>query len=292
MAKIVIRNQPVVISGKLLKVARIPHEPYDCLDRPEEFVREVKAGRIGADIFSFLQDMSNPNPKYDFPFERHRLAVVPITTYADWEQRIGAKTRNMVRKAKKAGVDIRMAEFGDEFVRGVVEIYNETPVRQGSPFKHYRKPFETIKNDLATFFDRSIFVGAYAGKEMIGFTKIVKGTNGRTASLMHILSKIAARDRAPTNALIAKAIEICAERGIGHLHYGVWSRRGLGEFKKNHAFECFDIPRYYVALTAKGRLSLGLKLHRSLKERLPENWVDNIVTLRAKWNQLRQKHSA
>ena len=67
---------------------------------------------------------------------------------------------------------------------------------------------------------------------------------------------------------------------MNKLHYGLWSRRSLGEFKKNHAFEQYEIPRYYVPLTAKGRVALSLKLHRKMGERLPGKWQDYLAEQR------------
>ena len=94
-------------------------------------------------------------------------------------------------------------------------IFNETPIRQERRFLHYGKSFETVKRDFARFLFREELVGAYAGDELIGF--VFMGDAGRYASLGQIISAVRHRDKSPTNALVAKAIEICAERGIPHL---------------------------------------------------------------------------
>ena len=146
---------------------------------------------------------------------------------------------------------------------------------------HYAKSFETLKRDHETFLSRSDFIGAFYRGEMIGFIKFVVGKN--VASLMQIISKFAHRDKAPTNALIAKAVEMCAERKIAHLHYGVWSRRGLGVFKINHGFQRREVPRYYVPLNFKGQAFLGLRLHRNPRDYLPGGWQDYLAELRGKW---------
>jgi hypothetical protein len=105
---------------------------------------------------------------------------------------------------------------------------------------------------------------------------------------MNIISMISHRDKAPTNALIARAVEICAQRGVPYLHYGLWSKRGLGDFKKHHAFEQIDVVRYFVPLNIRGQIALGLKLHRSLAEMLPEKLVNVLAEWRAKWNARRR----
>jgi hypothetical protein len=94
---------------------------------------------------------------------------------------------------------------------------------------------------------------------------------------------VAQRDKAPTNALIAKAIELCAERGIENLQYGIWSRRSLGDFKKHHAFSRVEIPRYFVPLSLRGRAAIAMGLHRTLKRFVPVNFQDTLANLRAKW---------
>ena len=69
------------------------------------------------------------------------------------------------------------------------------------------------------------------------------------------------RDKAPTNALIAKAVEVCAEKGISYLtygkyHYGKKDAKSLSDFKMRHGFDKIDIPRYYVPLTLKAKFAL------------------------------------
>ena len=56
------------------------------------------------------------------------MAALPITTFDDWmAHQIGPKVRNMVRKATKNGVVVREVPFDDALIRGIQEIYNESP---------------------------------------------------------------------------------------------------------------------------------------------------------------------
>jgi hypothetical protein len=276
-------NKEVVVSGRFLRTVRLKAEYYEWVDDPHGFVAEAKAGRVRADLFTFLQGVSDRSPRYDFHLEWESVAVLPITKYEDWwKKQINDKTRNMIRKAQKSGVEVRAVEFTDDLVKGIVEIYNESPLRQGKPFRHYGKDFETVKRDHISYLEKSDFIGSFYKDELIGFVKLVHGKG--VSSLMQIISKISHRDKAPTNALIAKAVEICAERGVSYLHYGIWSRRSLGDFKKHHAFERFDLPRYFVPLNLKGKLILQLRLHRKLSDRLPESWLNFMTDLRSKWN--------
>lgn len=95
------------------------------------------------------------------------------------------------------------------------------------------------------------------------------------AGLMHRLSMIQHRDRAPTNALVARAVRSCTERGSRYL----WcansasrkkQRSSLSDFKERNGFRRVDIPRYYVPLTGLGRLVLRLGLHHGALDWVPE----------------------
>jgi hypothetical protein len=82
------------------------------------------------------------------------------------------------------------------------------------------------------------------------------------------------RDKAPTNALIAQAVQSCATRGISHLAYAQFSygkkeRSGLSDFKERSGFKRIDLPRYYVPLTRLGWVALQLGLHHRLVDRIP-----------------------
>src|SRR5262249_3229826 len=153
------------------------------------------------------------------------------------------------------------ATFDDDFVRGMTAIFNETPIRQDRPFKHYGKSFETVKREFARYLFREQLFGAYFGDELIGF--IMLANAGRFAALTKVISFLRHRDKSPNHALIAKAVEVCAEQRIPQLVYALWPRGPLREFKRHNAFEEVKVPKYYVPLTIRGRIALALKIHRS-----------------------------
>jgi hypothetical protein len=270
------------VDGRLVRIARLETEYFESLESPAEFIENLKGHRPRADIFTFLQGVADTEPRYGYERGQDCLSVMSITSFEHWwKSQIKDKTRNMVRRAQKAGIQVRRVEFTDDFVKGVKGIYDESHLRQGVPFKHYGKDLETLRKAHATFLDRSDFIGAFDGDELIGFIKLVHGKG--FSNLMQIISKMASRDKAPTNALIAKAVEICAEKSIPLLMYGVWSQRGLGEFKKHHAFKRHDVPRYFVPLTAWGKVALKLGWQQRLKDRLPESWTDFAISLKKRW---------
>jgi hypothetical protein len=279
------------INGKTLAIRRrglvrlcsLRDEYYEFVENPVAFLQDLKRNPlINADLFTFIQSISDTHPRFAYHLEFDRTAVLFLTTYEHWwEKQINGKTRNMVRKAQKAGVEIRSAEFGDDLIRGIQTIYNESPVRQGRPFWHYGKSLEMLRREHGTFLDQSQFFGAYYDGELIGFIKLVHGDG--VSSLMNILSMISRRDKAPTNALISKAVEICAERGVPRLQYGTGNAGSLGDFKKHHAFQEVRVPRYYVPLNSKAAVALRLGLHHRFDRYLPENWRNRLLKFRTDW---------
>lgn len=279
------------INGKALAIRRrglvrlcsLRDEYYEFVENPVAFLRDLKSNPlINADLFTFIQSIPDSHPRFAYHLEFDRTAVLFLSTYEHWwEKQINGKTRNMVRKAQKAGVEIRSAEFGDDLIRGIQTIYNESPVRQGRPFWHYGKSLEMLRREHGTFLDQSQFFGAYYDGELIGFIKLVHGDG--VSSLMNILSMISRRDKAPTNALISKAVEICAERGVPRLQYGTGNAGSLGDFKKHHAFQEVRVPRYYVPLNSKGAVALRLGLHHRFDRYLPENWRNRLLKFRTDW---------
>ena len=269
-------NPKIRIGGKTLRIARLDAELYHFLRNPQEVIDRLRNAGDRIDLFTFLQGFPDAKPKFIYPMEWDNLAVLPISNFDKWwTTQINGKTRNMARLADKKGVVIREVPFDESLVRGIWEIYNESPMRQGRRFPHYGKDMDAIYKDEATYLDSSIFIGAFQGEELIGFIKMVADELGVQAGLMNILSKLQHRDKAPTNALIAQAVKSCAERGIDYLvyanfTYGRKQHDGLREFKERNGFKRVDVPRYYVPLTRFGDLALQMGFHRRLIDRIPE----------------------
>jgi hypothetical protein len=183
---------------------------------------------------------------------------------------------------------IREVPFDDNLARGIWEIYNESPVRQGRRFPHYGKTFENVRKMSATYLDTSIFIGAYMDSELIGFIKLTTDETLTQAGIMHIVSMIKHRDKAPTNALVAQAVRSCADRKIPHLvysnfAYGKKETSSLSDFKERNGFERVNLPRYFVPLTALGWVALRLGLHRQFIDYIPEQVLSKARDIRDSW---------
>jgi hypothetical protein len=287
----VVDGHPLRISGRLVRVARLADEWYDWPADPARYLARLRECRVRADVFSFVQRLTEQTPRFGHHLEWEALAVVGLSDYHHWWTRqINDKTRNMVRKAGKKGVELRQGPCDERFLRGIKEIYDETPIRQGKPFTHYQKDLEVLRASHLTFADQSDFIGAWLDGELIGFVKLVHQDGW--SSTMQILSMIRHRDKAPTNALLAKCVEICCERGVRHLQYGSWSRRSFGEFKIHHGFREHRVPRYFVPLTARGRMGIRLGFQHPLLRRLPPGVIDQLVPLRERWSEMTCRRKA
>jgi hypothetical protein len=273
-----IRDRRIIVTGKWTKIAAVQDEDFtedEAVDDPEVFITMLKEGQLKADIFTFAQKLPEVTPRYGYHLEWENVAAIPITSFTEWwNNRVSTHLRKDVRRAQKRGVIVRLVEFNDQFVRGIMEIYNETPVRQGRAFWHYGKDFDTVKRETITYLERSDFLGAYFGEELIGFIKIVYV--GDLACLMQIISKTEHYDKRPANALIARAIEVCDTKACTYLTYGKYTygkriKSSLIDFKRRNGFEEIYLPRYYIPLTSKGKIVLRLKLHHGIRGILPES---------------------
>ena len=284
-----VAGKQVRIQGRFLRMGRLEADMYQFVERPEEFLEELRKCGHRIDIFSFIQRLPETEQKYSYPLESDNFAALKVTTFDEWwNQQIGFKARNKAKQAEKKGVTVREVPFDDDLVRGIQEVYSETEVRQGTRNTHYGKDFETVYREEATFLDSSIFVGAYLEGSMIGFAKLVMDETRSQAGLMNIVSMVRHRDKAPTNALVAQAVRSCAERGISYLvysrfAYGKKEQSSLTDFKERNGFQRIDVPRYYVPLTAIGKVAYRYGLHRRFVDRIPASLAAKLRELRAAW---------
>lgn len=286
---ITVCGKEVRVRGRILRTARLEADKYHFVEDPDAILKELKSCGIRIDLFSFIQRLPGTSEKYPFPMEWDNFAAIRVSTFDRWwNQQIGFKARNKAKQAQKKGVVICEVPFDRNLVKGIWEIYNECPLRQGKPFSHYGKDIDTVFNDEASFLDSSVFIGAFLGETLIGFIKMVYDETGTQAGLMNICSLIRERDKAPTNALVAQAVRSCADRGISYLvysnfAYGNKQRSTLSDFKERNGFERIDVPRYYVPLTAIGKVALRFGLQHRLTSRLPEPVMSKLRELRDVW---------
>jgi hypothetical protein len=286
---ITVCGKGVKIRGRFVRIALLDGEKHTFPEDPEAVIDGLRNSGARADVFTFLQKVSDTAPKYPYPMEYDNLAVLPVSTFDHWwNDQIRSYPRNRARQAEKKGVTFREVPFGEVLIRGICGIYNETPVRQGKAFPHFGMTPAQAHDYAGTFLDQSVYIGAFVGDTMIGFIKLTMDENRNQACMVHILSMIQHNDKAPTNALIAQAVRYCAEHKVPylvyeHFHYGNKQGDSLSHFKEVNGFQRVDLPRYYVPITPLGRVALRLGLHHRLADRIPPSVADKLRELRKSW---------
>jgi hypothetical protein len=269
------------------RIARDVREYETDVCPTETLIEKLK--ERGVDLFTFIERKWHqpiPHPPSGWIKADDNVALLQVPSYSEWWSSIGKKTRNMVRKAEKSGVTTKVSVADEELAEGFWKIYNETPIRQGRAFPHYGVTLETVKRRVLSS-ENSTFIGAYLEDELVGFIQLVHGDN--IAIISQILSLQAQWDKAVNNALLAKAIEVCANQQVKWLMYGrMGNHPSLDRFKQNHGFTKFSLTRYYVPLTRKGKIATKLGLHREFKDVLPQsikyalipiyNWISRTKT--------------
>jgi len=282
-------GKEIRVEGQFLRIAHLEADKYQYLDEPEAMIEGLRKCGTRIDLFTFLQRLPETSKRFTYPMEWDNLAVLPISTFDNWwNNQIRSLPRNRARQAEKRGVVIREVPFDRTLVKGIWEIYNECPIRQGRRFPHYGKDLETVYKEEATFLESSIFIGAFLGDSLIGFIKLVHDETRTQAGMMNILSMIRHRDKAPTNALVAQAVRSCAERGISYLVYSNFAYGGkqqstLSDFKERNGFKKVDLHRYYVPLTSTGWAAFHMGLHRKWVDHLPSSFANKLRELREAW---------
>jgi hypothetical protein len=275
-----IEAQRLIIEGRFLTVARLRDEWYDELGDPEPVMSYLKRCAPAPDLFTFWQRLPDTVPIYSYYYEPEVLSAIPLKDFKHWwDEQIKSDTRKKAKRAEKRGIKIKVVPLDDAFVWGVMGIFNETPVRRGKPFWHYGKSFETLKEELSRDIATSKCIGAYEGRTLIGFVKLVCAP-GRFANPGLIVSKLEARKKYVNNALIAKSVELCCQDGLPYLTYTKWRRGTQAEFLIRHGFKKTSVPRYWIPLTRKGKIALRLGLHRDIRTYVPDKLWGGLLNLR------------
>jgi hypothetical protein len=287
---VIVNAKTVVARGKFLKIAAVHDEWWleTEVEDPAACVNQLKEKRSGlrADIFTFSQKVPGSPAKYDYPIEMESVAAARIPTFKEWWEGLPQEARKNVRRSAKRGVTISLKKFDDDLIRGIADVNNDSPMRQGVRNVHYGKPLEQVKKDHASFVERSDFICAYLGEEMIGFIKMVY--RGEVAAILNLAVKASHNDKRPANAMIAKAVELCEANGVHFLTYGLFNygnkkNSPLQEFKRRNGFEEILTPRFYVPITAWGTVAMKAKLHRGLLGILPSSLITAGLNARSKW---------
>jgi hypothetical protein len=241
----------------------------------EGYISKLKDRDI--DVYSFIERSwcgQKVNALNSWSKAEDNIALLNLGSYEDWWEKAGKKTRNMVRKAEKNGIQTIVVEPSEKIAEGIWKIFNETPIRQERASPYYGRPLETVTRDVLASKDYT-FIGSYLEDELAGFIQLVHGDQMTIITQILALQKYS--DKAVNNAMVAKAIEVCAEKQVKWVMYGrMGNHPSLDKFKESNGFIKYSLTRYYVPLTGKGRIAIKLRLHRDFKDTLPQVVKDRL----------------
>jgi len=263
----------LVISRKfLLRIAKDQRWYERSIIPTAEFLQRLRERRI--DIFMLLERSWTCNihsPQKSWAKTEDNVALLYLKSYDEWWKSICKKTRNVIRKAGREGIRTSIAEPDEKLAEGIWRIYNETPIRQERSFLLFGTDLQEVKTSLNSE-QNCTYVGAYLQDELAGFMRLIHGDNIIIISQILSLKKL--WNKAINNALIAKAIEVCASENVKWMLYGRmgdFSNPSLDKFKQSNGFSRFQVTRYYVPITRKGKLAIKLGLYKEAKEMLPRS---------------------
>lgn len=274
----------------VIRILTLRDELSDSPEDPEPIIQDIQQGRLPVDLFTFLQRPPKTSPRFSYYMEWDNLAVVEISTYENWfKKQIHPNTRTNIHKATKKGLVVRVEAFSDELVAGLVELFNETPIRRGRPYPYYGWNSEAVKEEWATQLEQSLWVVAYYQNLLVGFVKLI--VSDGIARTSGTIARESQRDKSPMNALLAECVRLCASMKIpllvyGKFTYGQKGETSLTEFKKHNGFKKLEVPRYYIPLSTRGRIGLRFGLHRNLIDVIPGPVLRTLLKLRSKWYDL------
>ena len=88
-----VRSKDITVERGLIRIGRLAAEKYEFLDEPGATIDALRRSGVRIDLFTFMQNLSQPSPQYDYPLEWDNLAAVPVSTFEHWwTKQINGKT--------------------------------------------------------------------------------------------------------------------------------------------------------------------------------------------------------
>jgi len=285
-----VNGDTLIATGTRLRIAKIRGEEMreKAIEAPELYLEALKKNRsaLRADIFTFAQKLPATDQLFQYTMERESIAVISLITFKEWWEGLPQESRKNARRAQKRGVTLSIRRLDPDVVEGIRGVNDDSPMRQGARNAYYGLTSEETVKRYGEFEGRCDFICAYSGEEMIGFLHLVYREN--VAAILNLTVKPSQLDKRPANALVTRAVEICASRGISQITYGNYNYgnkrdSSLREFKIRNGFEEVLVPRYYIPLTLWGRICMAMNLHRGLIGILPPTVIGVGLRARAMW---------
>ncbi len=107
-----IDGQTYSVTRRFVRVISLEDDWYEDVVDPASVIATLNKSKIRADVFTFWQRLPEIEPRYQYHTEWESLAVLSIKSFDYWwSKQIKDKTRNMVRKAEKSGIEVREASY-------------------------------------------------------------------------------------------------------------------------------------------------------------------------------------
>ncbi|MBM3506235.1 MAG: GNAT family N-acetyltransferase [Alphaproteobacteria bacterium] len=196
-------GQRMVYSMSRGLVARDPETQSLLLAEAERLATRLAAGCM-------LSLRTPPGGNYEVK-EKASVALTLERTVEDTWGALRAKTRNMIRKADRAGVSI---ERGFHNLRVFYEVYARRMLEVGVPIQRVG----VLRQIEAFFADRAELMVARVGTEVVGGILTIFGSRSAVYPLQ--ATATAHMDSAATQRLVWEAATICIQRGISSLDMG------------------------------------------------------------------------
>jgi GNAT superfamily N-acetyltransferase len=222
------------------------------------------------DVISFLDGGKSRNLAAEFNTGWLKsydiLLMHEVRSFQYWWTKVGKKTRNMVRKAEKNGVITSAIQPSGMLAKDICRIYNSTQKKQKRRNNDYGKTNQEVLKEITSSPDY-VFIVSCLNNEVVGFSQLVFYLD--TVFIKRLLSLENYRDKGINNALLAKAIEISADRGVKKLifaHWNPWTfpEESLINFAINNGFRLCKVTRYYAPLTWNGKVLIHLLTRKKI----------------------------
>ena len=218
-SKVVLRARTLQITGSVLKTARLRSELYVQLEDLDSFCSRRSGHRcLRTDILTFLAGHQRPRPKITRSITRPKGSQYFRSRHMTSGSgcRLYNKPRNTLRKALKSGIEVRLEEFSESLLHGIKAIYDESPVRQGKRNRHYQERLgDNQKRARHVLGEKPVHRGLFFRRD----DRLRESDVFSRFGSLHKFSLESQPSRqSANNAILAKAVEICAaERGLSAL---------------------------------------------------------------------------
>lgn len=209
-------------------------------------VKDAPGGFLGAVGENIEEAGGKP---WTYPgFEQASVLRVDRPFSEIWKNVYDTKTRNMVRKAEKGGVECRQADIA-EHLEDVVACTLSQPVRHGSRLPEYYYEAEAYGEMMATqrefFGDAFRSFGAFLDGRLVGYLNTFDA--GREVICNNMLAHTDGMKVGANNALFAHATEFCCgQPEAERMTYSFFGTEGVDKFKKSMGFEPWEVKRFWL----------------------------------------------